>query len=231
LVIPDCHVPYHHPSALDFLDCLNERIKPELVISLGDLLDFSTISFHDKDPDMPFSPSSELEKSIFMLKDFYLIFPRMTVLDSNHDSLVFRRAKFAGLPVTTLKPLRDILEAPKGWKWVNDLWIKLPNGQKVYMHHGKSGSPMALSKTMAACSIEGHFHGKMGVYYWSNGVETFWGAHGGCLIDVKNLAFSYGRNNLPQPCLGAMAIVDSVPRTFPMLLDSKGKWVGKLPIV
>jgi hypothetical protein len=229
LVIPDLHIPYHHPSAFDFLDALNEKLKPDLVINLGDEVDHHSISFHQHDADL-LSPSSELEKAIFYLKDLSLIFPRMILLDSNHGSLYFRKIKANGLPSTIIKPLGQIYGTPKGWKWVSEYFLKLPTGDMVYFHHGKSSAPMGLSKNMGMCSVEGHHHGRFGVYYWSNGWKTFWGLHSGCLIDIKSLAFAYGKNNLPQPILGASVIIDGTPIPIRMCLDKKGLWDRQLPI-
>ena len=64
LVIPDMHMPYHHVDALDFLQNLESTYGGfDLVVNLGDLVDFHGISFHDSDPDLP-SAGDELSLAI-----------------------------------------------------------------------------------------------------------------------------------------------------------------------
>jgi len=48
MIIPDMHVPYHDERALNALLAAGQDWKPDLVVQLGDLLDFYGISFFDK---------------------------------------------------------------------------------------------------------------------------------------------------------------------------------------
>ena len=114
-------MPYHHADMFRFLAALHKEYSFDRVVNIGDELDQSTISFHDKDPDMLFSPSMELGEGIRCFSNFFDIFSAMDIIDSNHGSLVYRKGKFAGLPRSVFKPWNEILNAPAKYKWNNDL--------------------------------------------------------------------------------------------------------------
>ena len=227
LVIPDLHCPYHHPDAFKFLDLVNETYKPKKVVCLGDEIDGHSISFHDSDPDLPFSPSSELEKAIWHLKDLYLLFPKVQVVESNHGSLVYRKGKHCGLPRHVFKSYKEILQAPKGWKWSYDLIVKCGKDD-VYFHHGQAKNVLRNSLFKSMSYVQGHHHGTFDIQYWGNGKNIFWGMTSGCLVDNESLAFAYGKNNLAKPMLGCSIIRGGYPILIPMLLNNKGRWTGRL---
>ena len=103
MVIGDLHVPYHHKDSFAFLRALKKKYKGfDLVVNIGDELDQHAISMHDNDPDLP-SAGDELKLSKKYVKDLEKIFPDMTLVDSNHSSLVYRRALKYGLPKAYLK--------------------------------------------------------------------------------------------------------------------------------
>ena len=60
LLIPDLHIPYHHPDSFAFLDAVKRKYKPTEVINLGDMEDNHAISFHESDADL-FSAGDELK--------------------------------------------------------------------------------------------------------------------------------------------------------------------------
>lgn len=228
LIISDFHAPYNHIDSIRFLKALNDHVDPTRVISVGDEIDHHVISFHDSDPDLPFSPSGELEKAIERLSPLYDMFPRMDILESNHGSLVYRRGKHHGLPRTVFKSYREILEAPKGWKWHLDMDIKLPDGNSCYLTHGKSKNGRKLGESLSRCTIQGHFHTELKIEYHANHDGLYWSMIVGCLIDRDSLAYAYARSNLSRQIIGCAAVIDSQPRLFPMVLNKKGRWCGKI---
>ena len=102
LIIADTHIPYHVPELMDFLKLLKKKYKPDRVIHIGDEVDKHAMSFHDSDPDLP-SAGDELKLSIPVIKQLEKMFPKMDLLDSNHGSLVFRRAYKHGIPKAYIK--------------------------------------------------------------------------------------------------------------------------------
>jgi predicted MPP superfamily phosphohydrolase len=214
LVIPDLHVPYHHKAAFNFLENLKRVHKPDIVISLGDLVDFHAISFHDSDVEL-FSAGHELEKAIEYLQDLHKTFPKMTILESNHDSLLFRKFKANGLPIRALKPLPDLFKTPR-WEWVDKIVMDTKLGP-VILKHGMSGVAGKFAKDIGHSTIEGHFHTKFHLTWFKNEIRSYYSIHAGCLVDLDSLAFAYRKSNIAEFCLGAVIIhKDGFPELIPL---------------
>jgi hypothetical protein len=228
LVIPDMHMPYCHPDTWGFLRGLKKKYKPDCVVCLGDEIDGHALSFHESDPDLD-SAGPELEKAIALLQPIFKLFPKVFVLESNHGSLVYRKAKSAGIPRRALKTYRDTLSAPKGWVWSFDLRLRMSNGEWLYAHHGKTGKQGALSQKESVSSVQGHFHSKFHATYWRNSQGLYFDIHAGCLVDHDSLAFAYGKNTMEKGIVGAWMILDGNPKPIPMLQDKRGRWTGALP--
>lgn len=224
LFISDMHIPYHHQDLIPFLQYLKDKHNPTRVICLGDELDKHALSYHDSDPDLP-SAGDELRKSLPVIKELYDMFPTMDIIESNHGSLVWRKAKTFGIPKHYIKGYNDVLEVGDGWKWSFDLTITLPNGQKCYVHHGKTNNVTKLSQQMGMCAVQGHYHESFKIDYWGNPNGLFWGMQCGCLIDDDALAFSYNNVNIKRPVIGTAVIIDSQPILEPMLLNGEGRWI------
>lgn len=228
--MPDWHAPFGHPDALKFLTAVKERYldKRSLIINLGDEVDGNQISFHEKDPDVPFSPCKELEQAIDDIKEMEEIFPRMYLCTSNHGSLVYRRSKHAGLPRHYIKSYNEILGV-KRWEWHDEIIIDTHLGP-TYFCHGKSGRVGKLAKDLGCNAIQGHFHSLFHINWYHTPLKQIFDAHVGCLIDHQSIAFAYGKNHLPKPILGCMVISkQGYPRLIKMLLNKKNRWIGELP--
>lgn len=50
LIIPDCHIPYHNRPALKLVLKVAKHYRPDIIIILGDWMDFYQVSAHLKDP-------------------------------------------------------------------------------------------------------------------------------------------------------------------------------------
>lgn len=224
LTISDLHIPYHHRDALVFLAYLKAKYKPTRIICLGDELDKHALSYHDSDPDLA-SAGDELVKALPIIAELYDLFPNMDILASNHGSLVWRKAKTHGIPRHYIKSYNEVLGVGSGWKWHDDLVIKLPNGNSCYLHHGKSTRGLTLSQQMGMCSVQGHFHFSFNVEYFGTPLSLNWAMQCGCLIDSKSYAFSYANVNIKRPVIGTGLIVDSQPVLVPLLMDENGSWV------
>ena len=227
LVISDLHAPYNHPDTVAFLKAVKNKYKPTRVILSGDEADFHSSSYHDKDPDLD-AAGKELEKTIQQLKPIYKLFPIAEVLESNHGSLVMRKALTHGMSKRFFKDPGEILEAPKGWTWHFDISTKLPNGTPVYFHHSKGANVKRNSQAMGSSFVQGHHHESFEIQYWGNPNALLFGMTVGCLVDSKSLAMAYNKNNLKRPVIGLGLIVDSIPILVPMVLNKKGRWIGKL---
>jgi hypothetical protein len=228
LVIPDQHFPYQHIDIFNFLKEVKRAYKPDKVVNLGDEIDAHSMSFHTHSPNLP-SPHDELGLAIAKLKYLYKLFPEVDVLESNHGSLYYRRAEANGLPNRVLRTYNEILEAPKGWRWHSDLTLYGSDGEPIFFCHGLASDALKNSKSKSMRVVQGHFHSKYEIRYWANSLNLYWGVTSGCLIDYKALAFAYGRTFLDKPILGVTVIRNGYPILVPMILDSRGRWVKRLP--
>lgn len=210
LFISDMHIPYQHKGLLPFLEGLKTRYEPTRVICLGDELDKHAMSFHDSDPDLP-SAGDELQKSLPIIKELESLFPEMDLIDSNHGSLLYRKAKHHGIPRHYLKGYNDVLGVGEGWKWHFDLTLTLPDDQKVYVHHGKNSSAIKVAQLMGMSHVSGHFHEAFGIQYASTPASLLFGMNAGCLIDRKALAFAYSNSNMKRQIIGTGLIIDGIP--------------------
>ena len=184
------------------------------------------MSFHDSDPDLP-SAGDELKLSIPVIKQLEKMFPKMDLLDSNHGSLVFRRAYKHGIPKAYIKKYNDFLQVGKGWKWHDDLIIDTPLG-KVYFCHGKTPDILKLAQSMGMSCVSGHYHSLMGVRYYGNSLGLYFGLQVGCMIDSKSLAFRYNKVQKARPIIGCSVIQNGLQIIEPFIKDKSGKWIGRL---
>ena len=192
LVISDMHLPYQHKDSIKFLKEIKKEFKPDTITSIGDLLDQHALSFHDSSPEL-YSAGHELDKAKEYVKELESIFPKLIEVDSNHSSMIYRRALKHGLPRAYLKDYGDFLETKK-WKWVDDLTLTMSNGQRCFFTHGRSADVLKVSQTMGMSAVQGHYHTKFVISWWANPDNLFFGMNVGCLIDQKSMAFNYAKN-------------------------------------
>ena len=50
LIVPDVHVPYHDKRAWELMLAVGKDLKPQVLVSLGDMMDFYSVSSHSKNP-------------------------------------------------------------------------------------------------------------------------------------------------------------------------------------
>lgn len=226
LVISDMHHPYSHPDTYDFLKSVKAKFKPDSVVCIGDEVDFHDLSYHESNPDLD-SAGVELDKAIKSLKPIYKLFPKVTVIESNHGSMVLRKAMSGGIPAKAIKSYNDVLEAPKGWKWVFDIIVNTELGP-IYFCHGKTTTPGRLASQYGMSCIQGHFHEKAQIMYISTPERLMFDAHTGCLADDKSLALGYNKINPKRPIVSLIVVINGVPQIVPMVLNRAGRWIGKL---
>lgn len=227
LVLSDQHIPYEHPDMFKFLAAIKKKYKPTLVVNIGDEVDAHNLSFHDSDQDLQ-SAGDELKNATLKIKQLEKLFPSMILVDSNHGSLAVRKLKHHGIPLKFLAAQQQIYGVSDKWKWVPDLYVKLPNGQQCYFVHGISKDGKKLAAQRAVNVVQGHYHTEFRIDYVSNPANLLWSMQVGCLIDKKSLAFAYDKLNLTRPVLGTGIIIDSEPQLIPMRLNAKGRWIGSL---
>lgn len=228
LAFGDLHVPYQHIDAIPFLRACHKEYQPTRCVNLGDMVDCHALSFHESDPDLN-SPGQELKSAVYELQELYDFIDELDSVDSNHSSLFYRRAKYAGIPRDVLRSYRSILHAPAKYNWHLDLTIKLPNKKELYFHHGLGSNASLVAKNFGGINyLQGHYHSRFFIDYVHSNKSTFWAGNTGALCDDQSLAMAYGRNTYKKSVLGAVLIVDSKPLLIPMVLDKNNRWDKKL---
>jgi len=226
LCISDVHAPYQHVDALRFLEAIKEKYDPDRVICIGDEIDNHAMSYHDSDPDL-FSAGEELKRAREVIWEIEKLYPKVDVIESNHGSLWYRKAKTHGFPREAIRTYEQILMT-QHWKWHFELTVTLPNKQPVYFHHGRSANTRTYTTNMGMSAVQGHYHEKFEIIYWGNSERLNFGMTVGCLVDDKKAAFEYNNSNLKRPVVGVGMIIDSQPRLLPMVLMRNGRWNGRL---
>ena len=226
LVISDTHAPYSHPDALKFLRAIKKEYDPDKVIHIGDEIDSHAMSYHDSDPNL-FSAGEELKRAREVIWEIEDLYPKVDVIESNHGSLWYRKAKTHGIPREAIRTYEEILKT-KHWKWHFDLTIRMSNGKYCYFHHAKSVNCLLTSKAMGMCAVQGHHHQLFSIQYWGNELGLYWGMQLSCMADKDSLAQAYGKNNLHRPIVGDGIIINGQPKLLPMVLDKRGKWDGEV---
>jgi hypothetical protein len=225
MAIPDLHIPFHHKDAFRFLAAVKKKYNPGIVVNLGDMEDWHSISMHDHDPN-GLSPGMELAALRKAIKPLFTMFPKLHICTSNHGNLPLRRAFKFGMPSELIKSFRDILEAPATWVWA-DQW----EFDNVVYEHGESfsGAQGAIKSANAnmQSTVIGHIHAFAGIQYSANQKHLIYGFNVGCLIDREAYAFAYGKKIKAKPILGCGIIQNGIPTFIPMVTRN-GRWIGKL---
>lgn len=230
LIISDTHFPHHHPDTIPFLKAIKKKFKPDIVIHIGDEIDNHYISFHKVIAECR-GGSDELTEAIKGLSELESLFRKIYLLDSNHGSLIFRRAKDMGIPLTYIRPLKDIYGTPD-WEWHHDIILKTNHQYDTYLCHGKSSGYNKLATAMKMNAVQGHFHSKFEITYSKTVTGEVYNMFVGAFADDTEIAMEYGKNNLPKTITGCGGIrEDGTPILFKMNLNKRGRWDKKLVIL
>lgn len=211
LVIPDTHIPYHHPQMIPFLKWVQKKWGcRKRVIHVGDLLDFHSMSRHTNEPDC-MSPEEEYQRSIEFVAEFGEHFPEGDLVVGNHDAIPQRQMKDIGLAPSMLKTMNDLYGLPSGWD-VHPLYHVIPEWNVLVEHGIGSAGKMGCLNTaiVKRCSyVQGHTHSNAAVMFSSNYNSTIFGMNVGWLGDEGSLAVRYARYATKKGVLGCGVIHSS----------------------
>jgi hypothetical protein len=202
LVISDLHFPFAHPDWFEFLSKLKKLYKPNHIIQIGDEADMHSINVsHIIDPDLP-SPKDELELAKKDMRKLYKLFPKMVLLESNHGSMVYRRAISRGMSRSFIKSYNDIWGIGKGWVWKDKYQINTDKGRVLFAHQFCKDISKAVASYSQSC-VQGHFHTTSEIKFAGNEFHLNFGMTVGCLVDSKSLSMNYMKLNLKKPVLSS----------------------------
>jgi len=226
MLFGDLHFPYNHIDAFDFLKAVKKKYKPTDVICTGDLIDFNSINYHEKDPNS-ISQEEELEEATLLIEELGKLFPNLDIVEGNHDRLPIRKAKSIGLHSRFIKDNKEVFNMPKNWNWYHEVNRTLITGQNLLVRHYLTKEPFKTAEYYNTCYVQGHSHEDFKLWWFMDKNKNYWGATIGCLVDDKSLAMAYNKGNLKRPELGCMVIVEGVPKLIPLRLKNN-IWTGEL---
>jgi predicted phosphodiesterase len=220
LVIGDTHMPAMHSRYISFLKKIYKKHGCNRVVHIGDLVDWNSISMHEKDPAMP-SPAEEFRQAQQQVRQLYKAFPKVDYMVGNHCSLPSRQASKLGLPEEVLRDF-DRLWQLDGWT-IHPRYADLEIDDVIYRHgdKGKGGLMAAYKNCIAEFKsvVQGHLHAQAGVVYHANGGDCVFGMQVGCGVDHSHPAMNYGRVYAAKPILGCGVVYSSKLAFFePMFL-------------
>ena len=204
LVISDIHEPVTHPGAHDFIDHVCQRVQPDRIVFIGDVMDHHGISSFIKHPLAP-GPKDEYEMALEGVQRWYQAYSDADVMIGNHDNRPTRMAEKAGVPGAYLKDYATVWQTP-GWRWRT----KVIYEDAMYTHTvGAGAAPAILRASKIGMSvIAGHVHTTMDIKWFANDIKRWFGMDVGCLIDRRLYAYAYAKGNALNQFLGC-GVVDS----------------------
>jgi predicted phosphodiesterase len=222
LVIGDTHAPGMRYGYVDFLKRIADLHAVNRVVHIGDLVDWASISFHEKSPALH-NATQEFKRAKRQIASLAKAFPKADWLIGNHDALTERQATAVGLPREVLRDYADLWEVD--WR-VHSRFARLVIDGVNYAHgdSGRGGQDAALcqAKDSFRSTVIGHFHSQAGVKWWANREFRIFGLAVGCGIDASRLQFEYGRKIVAKPVLGCGVVIDGQRALFePWLLKSR----------
>lgn len=222
LIIGDTHCPGMRRGYVDFLQRVAEAYDVNRVVHIGDLVDWASISFHEKSPALS-NATREFEQARRQVASLARAFPKADWLLGNHDALTERQALSVGLPPQVLRDYADLWDV----RWaVHPRFAKVQIDGVVYAHgdSGRGGGDAAIAqaKDHFRSTVLGHFHSQAGVKWWANQEARVFGLAVGCGIDARRLQFEYGRKIVAKPILGCGVVLDGRRAFFePWLLKTR----------
>lgn len=208
MVIGDLHCPADDSRYLAFCKQIYKKHKCNSVIFIGDIIDLESISFHDKNPELP-GPTEEFKETLQRVKRWYDAFPFAKVCIGNHDNRVLRKMQKLGIPGFYAKPLNEVYRVPN-WKW--DWSFEIDD---VFYYHGDGGNSnlpaFNKAKSMLQSVVCGHHHSKAGVMWVKGPKVQYFGMNVGCGVNLNHLALSYARPHLTKAILACGVVLDGKP--------------------
>ncbi len=203
LFIPDLHAPFIKEGALDWILSIQKKYNCGNIIFAGDIVDGHAWSYHEHDVD-GMSVGDELEAAKIQLKDWYQAFPQAICLLGNHDMLIQRKARTAGLSKQFIRDFGSVINAPEGWEFKLEHII-----DNVLYHHGSVGDAFTVAKNRRISTCQGHFHAKTFVQWSVSEVDSIFGLQIGWAADRDKYAFDYGKSFTSKPILSCGIILDN----------------------
>lgn len=212
LVIGDLHAPFILDGYLEFCREEQEKWDCGTVVFIGDIWDGASFSYHEHDAD-GMSVKEEVLKAKKQLAEWFEVFPVATVLYGNHDLLVARKARTAGLSQHFIRDLGEIIGAPKTWNFTHE-FIK----DDVKYIHGSIGNAITRAKDERISIVQGHLHTESFVEWAVSERDAIFGMNVGCGLDRTAYAFEYAKPFPKKPVISCGIVLEKGKLPFTKLM-------------
>lgn len=203
LVIGDLHSPWILDGYLEFCREQQEKYDCGTVVFIGDIIDGAAWNFHEKNVD-GMGVREELYAAKEQLKEWFRVFPKAYCLYGNHDLLIIRKMKAAGLSEEFMKDFAEIVGAPEGWTFLHELELN-----DVKYIHGSVGDAFKRAKESRISTVQGHLHTRSFVEWSVSEKDSIFGLQVGCGIDHKAYAFDYARPFPKKPVISCGIVLEN----------------------
>lgn len=203
LIIGDLHAPWILPGYLEWCKELEKEYSCNKIILIGDVIDSGAWSFHEHDVD-GMSVGDELTASVKQLQLAYKLFPTADITLGNHDLLIARKARAAGLSQRFIKDFGEIIEAPKTWNFRHEFIY-----DNVRYIHGSIGNAFTRAKESRMSTVQGHLHSQSFLQYSVSEKDAIFGLQIGCGVDREAYAFDYAKPMPKKPVISAGVVLNN----------------------
>lgn len=192
LFVSDIHAPYHDEQAINALCAFAKWWKPNVVVFIGDVVDFYAISRFDKDPDRKHELQLEIDKAVAVLERICKVCPTAVkhFVRGNHEDrlrkYIWNRAEelhgLRSLDVRSLLQLDKlgITYHENGRMRYHGMVIK--HGDIVRKFAGYTSRGEFIETGISG--VSGHTH-RMAVYFIRNDAGTHLWMEIGCLCQLN----------------------------------------------
>jgi hypothetical protein len=240
VAVSDLQVPYHDKRAVANVAAFIKAFKPDTVVSVGDEMDFQTISrwSHGTPLEYEFSISRDRDATVQVLEDLKV----EHVIRSNHTDRLFNTVMMRAPGLISLPELelpnflhfRDLgityhskpYELAPGWL--------LMHGDEGSISQNGGQTALNLAKKTGMSVVCGHTH-RMGLMHHSEGVSgtntrTIWGMEVGNLMDARKASYLKGGINNWQQGIGILWIDGKsvTPQLVPIRRDGSFVAAGRV---
>ncbi len=200
LIVPDTHVPFHDPAAWDTMIRAARVWRPDIVVLLGDFMDFYQLSRYSKDPDIMTSVEADCDAGVELLCELEALGAKEHIfLQGNHEERLNKYVNEYCPQFKGLVSLETLLQLEE--------WQVVPYGDGVDIGHGyfthdlgrygKTAVEMARIEAETNVVI-GHVHKMQSVYIGNAfGVPKF-GQCVGWLGDPLQVGYKHRKKALRE---------------------------------
>ncbi len=219
LVLGDTHFPFAHKKAFEWVYRVTDKLRPDTVLQLGDLLDQFAFSRYPKVLKM--DPEEELARGRADAEKMWARFKGLDCVQllGNHCVRLVKKAvssapEFAHLAAKSTRELHSFSGVRTYFDDREEVVLDV-SGQKVMFQHGhrsKLGDHCRFNLMNTVC---GHSH-RGGVVWEQNINGAFWELNAGFLGDISSYVFGYrAQKAIHKTTLGIGWLDEYGPRFMP----------------